>query len=245
MPTDNMIGLSPTKTVAHDTLITTLRSTLALEKQVIAVLVPQLGILADYPDLHAKITHHIGQTHEQVRRLEVALQSCSGNPSVVIEALQSAVAFGQSAIQGMGLGADKDTVLKAIVDDMSTEHLEIATYRTLIVLAEMAGRPDLCLAFEHSLHEEETMSDWFNQNLEQLTRHCIELAGDDLRATALPVSAGYAAADAVTPYRPSLADASSSRVSHGVTSTQAKSNQAGSNLAAAPDLGAPVFGETR
>lgn len=82
-----------------------------------------------------------------------------------------------------------------------TEHLEIASYRMLIVLAEMAGRPELCPALEASLREEEAMADWFNQNLEQLTRRFVELeAAEDRQADAVvPVAHSGAPLSAANP----------------------------------------------
>lgn len=172
MPMDpTPAAANPTRTVALDALIANLRNAHALEQQVIAVLEPQLSLLDDYPDLQAKLSHHLTETREQARRLDVALESCGSSPSMMKDALLSMMGLGQSSVQGF---AD-DAVLKAVVADMMTEHLEIATYRTLIVLAEMAGRSDLCLSLEQSLHEEETMADWFNQNLERLTRRYVTL----------------------------------------------------------------------
>lgn len=180
MPTDNMIALTPIQAAAHETLVNNLRNAHALETQVLAVLQPQLNLLDEYPDLHAQVTRHIEETREQARRLETALESCGSSTSMVKDALLSMMGLGQSSVQGFS----DDAVLKAVVADMMTEHLEIATYRTLIVLAEMAGRADLCLALDQSLREEEAMADWFDQNLEALTRRFVELeAAEDHPAT--------------------------------------------------------------
>lgn len=181
LPMDNISPRTPVQGVAQDTLVANLRNAHALEKQVIAVLEPQLTLLDDYPDLHAKVTLHIAETREQAHRLEVALESCGSSTSMVKDALLSVMGLGQSSVQGFS----SDAVLKAIVADMMTEHLEIATYRTLIVLAEMAGRSELCPALEASLREEEAMADWFNQNLEHLARRFVELeAAEDRQAGA-------------------------------------------------------------
>ena len=171
MPMENIPQEPPVRNVAEETLIANLRNAHALEKQVIAVLKPQLGLLDDYPDLKAKITQHIAESRQQANRLQAALEVCGSSTSMVKDALLSVMGLGQSSVQGFS----SDAVLKAIVADMMTEHLEIATYRTLIVLAEMAGRSEICAALQASLQEEEAMADWFSQNLEQLTRRYIEL----------------------------------------------------------------------
>jgi len=168
------------QTTAHALLIVNLRNAHALEQQVIAVLEPQLNLIEDLPDLRARMAQHIEETRVQAKRIETALESCGSSTSMIKDAFLSVMGLGQSSVQGMS----DDGVLKALVADMMTEHLEIATYRALIVLAEMAGRSDLCLTLEQSLSEEEAMADWFNQNLEQLTRRFVELeaaedAGED------------------------------------------------------------------
>jgi ferritin-like metal-binding protein YciE len=179
---------APLHRVAQETLIASLRNAHALEKQVIAVLEPQLAMLTDYPDLHARLTQHAAQSREQAKRLEAALHACGSATSMVKDALLSVMGLTQSSVQGLS----SDGVLKAVVADMMTEHLEIATYRTLIALADMAGKPDLRPPLETSLHEEEAMADWFDQNLEQIVRRFVELeaakqhrsdAADSNRAT--------------------------------------------------------------
>lgn len=181
-PQDTTPAQPSVQVVAQETLVVNLRNAHALEKQVVAVLEPQLALLDDYPDLHARVTQHIAETHEQTDRLQAALETCDSSPSMVKDTLLSVMGRGQSSVQGFS----SDAVLKAVVADMMTEHLEIATYRTLIVLAEMAGRPELCPALETSRHEEEAMADWFNQNLERLTRRFVELeAGEDRQADAV------------------------------------------------------------
>lgn len=171
MPMDTTTPQTQIQTTALELLIVNLRNAHALEKQVIAVLEPQLDLIEDLPDLHAKVSQHIEETRQQVQRLQAALESCDSSSSMFKDAFLSVMGLGQSSVQGMS----DDGMLKALVADMMTEHLEIASYRALIVLAEMAGRSDLCLNLEVSLSEEEAMADWFNQNLEQLTRRFVEL----------------------------------------------------------------------
>lgn len=171
MPDDFMTTQTSIQAAAQDTLIANLRNAHALESQVIAVLEPQLDLLPAYTDLHARVTRHIAETRDQLHRLEIALAACDSSPSMVKDALLSMMGLGQSSVQGFS----DDAVLKATAADMMTEHLEIATYRSLIVLADMAGKPELRAGLEASLHEEEAMAEWFNQNLEAITRRFVEI----------------------------------------------------------------------
>ncbi|WP_201157209.1 ferritin-like domain-containing protein [Rhodobaculum claviforme] len=165
---------------AHGALVVSLRNAHALEKQVTAVLEAQLKLLEDYPDLHARVTEHIVATREQARRLEGALEACGSSASLVKDALLSVMGLGQSSVQGFS----EDAVLKAVVADMMTEHLEIATYRTLIALADMAGKSELRPRLEESLREEEAMADWFDANLDAILSRFVELKASELQAEA-------------------------------------------------------------
>ncbi len=171
MATDTAHAPTTLQAAAHETLVANLRNAHALERQVIAVLVAQLDLLADFPDLHTRLTEHIVETREQARRLEAGLQACGSSTSMVKDALLSVMGLSQSSVQGF---AD-DAVLKAVAADMMTEHLEIATYRTLIVLADMAGKPELRPELEQTLREEEAMAAWFDRNLEPITRRFVEI----------------------------------------------------------------------
>ena len=71
---------------------------------------------------------------------------------------------------------------------MMTEHLEIAVYRTLIVLADKAGKPELRPRLEETLREEEALAAWFDQNLEAITRRFIELNARDERQGDAPLN---------------------------------------------------------
>lgn len=170
MPSDMTSDPQAIRTAAHTALVANLRNTHALEKQTIAVLEAQLDLLTDYPDMHARVSRHILESREQARRLEGALEACGSSSSLVKDAVLSVMGRGQSSVQGLS----DDALLRALVADIMTEHLEIATYRTLIVLADMAGKPELRPRFEESLNEEIEMAQWLDQNMDAVTRRFIE-----------------------------------------------------------------------
>lgn len=179
MAPDTMPAPTAFETAAHDTLVASLRNTHALEKQAITVLDSQLKLLTEYPDLHARVTEHIVETREQARRLEAALEACGGSASMFKDALLSVMGLGQSSVQGFG----DDAVLKAVLADMMTEHLEIGTYRMLLILADLAGKPELRPRLEETLREEEAMAEWFDKNLEAITRRHVEIMAAEERET--------------------------------------------------------------
>lgn len=167
---------------AHEALLAGLKNAHALEKQGVAALEAQLDRMQDHPDLHARVSSHILESREQARRLEGALEACDASTSMVKDVVMGVLGFGQSSVKRF---AD-DAVLKAVFDDVMFEHMEIAAYRSLIELAEMADKAELRPRLEESLREEEAMAAWLHENLAAVTRRHVELAAGELEAEKNP-----------------------------------------------------------
>jgi ferritin-like metal-binding protein YciE len=182
MPQDTIAAPTTFEAAAHETLVASLRNTHALEKQQITVLNAQLDLFEELPDLHARVTEHIVETRDQARRLEAGLEACGSSSSMVKDTLLSVMGLGQSSVQGLG----NDAVLKAVTADIMEEHLEIATYRTLLALADMAGKPELRARLEETLQEEEAMAAWFDENLETITRRVVEIKASERQTDTAP-----------------------------------------------------------
>ena len=182
MPQDTIAAPTTFEAAAHETLVASLRNTHALEKQQITVLNAQLDLFEQFPNLHARVTEHIVETRDQARRLEAGLEACGSSSSMVKDTLLSVMGLGQSSVQGLG----DDAVLKAVTADIMEEHLEIATYRTLLALAGMAGKPELRTRLEETLQEEEAMAAWFDENLETITRRVVEIKASERQTDTAP-----------------------------------------------------------
>lgn len=195
MSHDTVPAPTAREAAAHETLVTSMRNAHALEKQAITVLEAQLKLLADYPNLHARVTEHIVETRDQARRLEAGLEACGASTSMVKDALLSVMGLGQSSVQGFS----DDAVLKAVAADAMTEHLEIATYRILLTLADLAGKAELRPRLEQTLREEEAMAAWFDENLDAITRRYVELKAREGSTDAAPKDDAGSRSDQATP----------------------------------------------
>jgi len=216
MPTENMAAQTDLEIAAHETLVDSLRNTHALEKQQIQVLNAHLELFVEHDDLHARVTEHVVETREQARRLEAALEACGDSASMFKDAMMSVMGLGQSTVQGYG----DDAVLKAVMADLMQEHLEIATYRALITLADMAGKPEIKPRLEETLREEKAMSDWFDENLEAITRRVVEIKAKAKQAKAdASARASTPAADGDTSGTPSQQADTTTRTDAKPTST--------------------------
>lgn len=67
--------------------------------------------------------------------------------------------------QGRSTGASPDELVKNALADYASEHLEIASYRALIVAARALGEQQTAQVCEGILRDEEEMARWLEQNL--------------------------------------------------------------------------------
>lgn len=152
------------------TLIAGLRNAHAVEKQSAATLRPQIDRLANYPELQKRIRQHLDETYEQEKRLEIVLRKLDSSPSMLKDITLSLMGSGQQGWQSL---AD-DTPIKATLADSMVEHFEVATYRALFTLADLAGEKVVGEDLAPSLREEEAMAAWLDEHLPAIVRAYVE-----------------------------------------------------------------------
>jgi ferritin-like metal-binding protein YciE len=69
----------------------------------------------------------------------------------------------------------KDEVVKNTFANYAFEHYEIATYRSLLAMADVAGDVSASAALRESLSEEERMAQWIAEHLDETTRTYMRL----------------------------------------------------------------------
>jgi ferritin-like metal-binding protein YciE len=165
-------GSDSHREAARTALIAGLRNAHALERQAVSVIETQLKALDDYPELHARLAQHAEESRQQGHRIDSLLREFGGSTSMIKDTLMSMMGMGQSSVQGMA----EDAVIKATLADTMFEHLEIASYRALFVMADLAGAPQVRERLQQSLDEEIAMAKWLEDNLESVTRRYVELS---------------------------------------------------------------------
>lgn len=155
---------------ARETLVAGLRNLHSLEKQAISTLEPQVERLEGYPDLQARIREHVEQSREHAKRVDIALRQIDASTSPVKDALLGIMGWAQSSWQGVA----QDTVLKNTLANIMFEHFEIASYRSVLKLADLAGHPEIKPDLEQSLREEEEMAKWLEDRLNAVTERYVE-----------------------------------------------------------------------
>lgn len=150
---------------SHDLFITGLKNAHAMENQALAIMKPQASRIETYPDVEARLNHHIRETEGQIARLEKILDRLGADKSSLKDlALSVAGAFA-----AVGHAVASDEILKNSMANFAFENYEIAAYKSLIALAEASGHQDAVADLELNLQEEVAMADWLDSNIGAVT----------------------------------------------------------------------------
>lgn len=153
--------------MAHNDLILSwLNDAYAMERSIVEVLQRQIPDAKKFPDVQAKIRQHLDATKHHAELDKQCIERLGGSTS----ALKSGMATLGGAMQGMAAKFADDKLVKAALQDYSTEHMEIASYRALITAAEEAGDQETVRVCQEILRDEEEMAQWLAQNLPTLVR---------------------------------------------------------------------------
>ena len=150
---------------ARELFVTGLRNAHAMERQAEEILERQSETLTDYPDVQRKVRQHLGETREQIQRLEQCLRACGESESVVKD---TALAF-MGNLSAMSQSMAGDAILKNTFADDGFEHYEIATYKSLLTLCERANVPNTRQPLQTSLREEESIAYWLDEHVPDIT----------------------------------------------------------------------------
>lgn len=150
---------------ARDLFIVGLRNAHAMEVQARELMERQSERLDDYPEVKSKVSAHLQETNEQLRRLEQCLEDCGESTSSLKDTTQSLAANMQAMMHSMA----GDEILKNTFANEAFENFEIAAYKSLLTLCRAAGVEAAKSPLELSLREEERMASWIDSNVEKIT----------------------------------------------------------------------------
>jgi ferritin-like metal-binding protein YciE len=117
---------------------------------------PKMQKAATTPELQQAIEEHLGQTMEQVSRLEQVFELMEEKAQAKkCDAMEGLIKEGESVIEETEDGTmtrDAGIIMAA----QKVEHYEIATYGSLVSLAQTLGREDVAEILSTTLDEEKT-----------------------------------------------------------------------------------------
>ncbi|MBN9563674.1 MAG: ferritin-like domain-containing protein [Alphaproteobacteria bacterium] len=150
----------------RDRVVQWLRDAHAMEQQAETMLNAQASRLEHYPKLRQRIQRHIEETKTQAARLQTCLGQLASDTSGVKDLAGRLAAMAQG-LGGMFAG---DEVVKGAMAGYVFEHVEIASYVSLISAAEHEGLPEAARVCRENLEEERAMADWLQNHLPDVTR---------------------------------------------------------------------------
>jgi ferritin-like metal-binding protein YciE len=106
---------------------------------------------------------HLRETEEHERLVRARLEALDASPSKLKDMAQK----GAAAVGGALSGAAPDTTGKVAIQAFATEHLEIASYRSLRAVAQQAGDSETVAMAERILAQEQAAAQKLDGLLER------------------------------------------------------------------------------
>jgi ferritin-like metal-binding protein YciE len=161
----------------RDLFLNELRDIYHAEKQLVRAL-PRMAKAADSDELRQAIEKHLGETEEQVQRLERVFKSL-GQPArgKRCQGMEGIVEEGKEILEEEG----QEPVIDAAIISAAqkVEHYEIASYGCLITYADLLGEGEATRLLKQNLAEEEATDKALTQLAERSINRAAAAVGAD------------------------------------------------------------------
>jgi ferritin-like metal-binding protein YciE len=151
--------------------LTGLRNAHALESEALQIMGRQVERLTQYPDMEERLRRHIEETKSQQQRLATILDSHGTDSSSIKDTVQALM----GNVVAIGHSMAGDEILKNSFANYAFESFEIASYKSLVAMAEQLGDEPAIAALEQSLQEEVAMQEWLETQIEPTTLRYLSL----------------------------------------------------------------------
>lgn len=175
--TAGMTDLASNETVKN-VFITGLQNAHALEKEALQLMQRQVERFENYPEMSDLLRRHIAETEGQVRRLDEMLHTFGEDRSLLKDMATQFMA-NMAAAGHMPMA---DEVLKNTFANHAFENFEIASYKSLIAMAEAAGHQRFVPALQETLREEEKTAQAIYDMIEPITQKYLMREAQGLKA---------------------------------------------------------------
>jgi len=158
--------------------VTGLRNAHALEKQARQLIERQLERVESYPDVAQKLRQHLDETNAQEERIDQLLARFDESRSVLKDMATQFMAN----MGAMAHATADDEILKNTFANLAFENFEIASYRSLISMAQAGGFSQEAQVLQQSLNEEIAMAKWIDENVDAVTQRYLSLKASGAKA---------------------------------------------------------------
>src|SRR5215210_2561175 len=171
MATATTGGRSFTSDAALEVYTTGLKNAHALEQQAMQLMERQVERYERYPEVTQRLQQHIRETEQQIARLEELMQGMGTDRSLIKDWATSII----GNIAAIGHSIMPDEILKNTFANHAFENFEIASYTSLIAMAEATGNAGHVSALRQTLTEEQRMASWILENTPAISLKYIQL----------------------------------------------------------------------
>jgi ferritin-like metal-binding protein YciE len=175
--TTGMADLTSSEDI-RNIFITGLENAHALEKQAIQLMERQVERFENYPEMSDLLRRHISETEGQIRRLDDMLHSFGADRSILKDMATQFMAN----LAAAGHMPMADEVLKNTFANHAFENFEIASYKSLIVMAEASGNQKFIPGLQETLREEEKTAQAVYDMIEPITQKFLTRSAQGLKA---------------------------------------------------------------
>ena len=163
---------------ARSVFVTGLQNAHAVEKEAIQLMNRQLERFENYPEMSEILRRHVQETEQQIRRLDEMLHTFGEDRSLLKDVATQFMA-NMAAAGHMPMA---DEVLKNTFANHAFENFEIASYMSLIAMAQATGYDRFVPALEETLREEQKTAELIRNQIEPITRKYLMREAQGLKA---------------------------------------------------------------
>lgn len=154
----------------HDLLVNWLKNAYTIENTLVSMLENQAGRATEFPELRSQLQRHREATQQHADMVKQSLNQLGEDVSEV--RAQASKFFGE--VQSRMLGAFGDSVVRDAVIGSMAEQLEIATYNSIIALAEKLDEQGIVNTCSKILEDEHNMQEFLNDNIDDLVEQAYD-----------------------------------------------------------------------
>jgi ferritin-like metal-binding protein YciE len=169
--TTTATGRPLTSDAALETYATGLKNAHALEQQAMQLMQRQLERYEHYPEVSRRLREHIQETERQISRLEELMHEMGTDRSVLKDWATSIM----GNLAAIGHAVMPDEILKNHFANHAFENFEIASYESLIAMAQATANAGHVTVLRETLNEEERMAAWLRENTPAITLKYMQL----------------------------------------------------------------------
>ena len=164
-------GRSFTSDTALEIYTTGLKNAHALEQQATQLMERQIERYNQYPEMTQRLQQHLRETEQQIARLEELMHGMGTDRSAIKDWVTSIM----GNLAAIGHSIMPDEILKNTFANHAFENFEVASYTSLIAMAEATGNSGHVSALRQTLTEEERMATWIRENTPMISLRYLQL----------------------------------------------------------------------